>query len=75
MKLEIVKDLIKGFEPTSRSSKEKYNEFLYYCFMTFEKKIKSKSSGKSKNKYSIMRDNTLKYLIANEKAITAELTK
>ena len=70
-----IKKLIKNFESKTKGSKEKYNEFLYYCFMTFEKKIKSKSSGKSKNKYSIMRDNTLKYLIANEKAITAELTK
>ena len=70
-----IKKLIKNFESKTKSSKEKYNEFLYYCFATFEKKIKSKSSGKSKNKYSIIRDNTLKYLIANEKAITAELSK
>ena len=70
-----IKKLMKNFESKTKSKKERYNEFLYYCFMTFEKKIKSKSSGKSKNKYSIMRDNTLKYLIANEQAITAELTK
>ena len=74
MKLEL-EELIKGFDSRSKNKKERYNEFLFYCYMTFDKKIKSKSSGKSKNKYSIMRDNTLKYLIANEKAITAELTK
>jgi len=70
-----IKKLMKNFESKTKSKKERYNEFLYYCFMSFDKKVKSKSSGKSKNKYSIMRDNTLKYLIANEQAITAELTK
>jgi|TARA_B100000287_G_C20241175_1_gene626121 hypothetical protein len=74
MKLEL-EELIKSFDSRSKNKKERYNEFLFYCYMTFDKKIKSKSSGKSKNKYSIMRDNTLKYLIANEKAITAQLTK
>ena len=70
-----IKKLMKNFESKTKSKKVRYNEFLYYCFMAFDKKVQSKSSGKSKNKYSIMRDNTLKYLIANEKAITAELTK
>ena len=74
MKLEL-EELIKSFDSGSKNKKERYNEFLFYCYMTFDKKIKSKSSGKSKNKYSIMRDNTLKYLLANEKTITLELGK
>ena len=43
--------------------------------MTFNKKIKSKKSEKFRNKYSIMRDETLKYLIANEKKIVLKLSK
>ena len=70
-----LKDLIKTFECDSKNSKERYNEFLFYCYMTFNKKIKSKKSEKFRNKYSIMRDNTLKYLIANEKKIVLELSK
>ena len=70
-----LKDLIKTFECDSKNSKERYNEFLYYCYMTFNKKIKSKKSEKFRNKYSIMRDETLKYLIANEKKIALELSR
>jgi len=70
-----VKDLTKSFESKTKNKNERYREFLYYCWSIFDKQIKSKSSGKIKNKYSIMRDNTLKYLIANEKAITLELSK
>ena len=70
-----LKDLIKTFECDSKNSKERYNEFLFYCYMTFNKKIKSKKSEKFRNKYSIMRDQTLKYLIANEKKIALELSK
>ena len=70
-----LKALIKTFECDSKNSKERYNEFLYYCYMTFNKKIKSKKSEKFRNKYSIMRDETLKYLIANEKKIVLKLSK
>ena len=70
-----LKDLIKTFECDSKNSKERYNEFLFYCYMTFNKKIKSKKSEKFRNKYSIMRDETLKYLIANEKKIVLKLSK
>tara|TARA_B100000029_G_C17351003_1_gene878894 strand:- start:63 stop:287 length:225 start_codon:yes stop_codon:yes gene_type:complete len=71
----LLKDLVKNFESDSKNKKERYNEFLWYCYSTFDKKIKSKKSDKFKNKYSIMRDDTLKYLIANEKRITLELSK
>ena len=70
-----IKKLMNNFEAKTKSKKERYGEFLYHCWCVFDKKIKSKSPEKIKNKYSIMRDNTLKYLIANEKAITLELSK
>ena len=70
-----LKDLVKNFECDSKNSKERYNEFLWYCYSIFEKKIKSKKSEKFRNKYSILRDNTLKYLITNEKKITLEISR
>ena len=70
-----LKDLIKTFESRTINPRERYKEFLFHCYMIFDKKIGSKSSEKFKNKYSIMRDNTLKYLLANEKTITLELGK
>ena len=71
----IIKDLIKTFEPDSKNTRERYKEFLYHCYMTFDKMIQSTSSDKIINKYNIMRDNTLKYIVANEKTITLELNK
>jgi len=70
-----IKELTKSFKSKTKNNRERYNEFLYHCWIVFEKKIKSNKSDKNKNKYSIMRDNTLKYLIANETAVTLELSK
>ena len=72
---KFIKDLIKSFESDSKNTRERYQEFLYHCYMTFDRMIQSTSSDKRINKYSIMRDNTLKYLIANEKKIALELSR
>ncbi len=70
-----LEDIIKSFESRTKNKKERYKEFCAHCWYVFDKQIKSIKSGKLINKYSIMRDNTLKYIVANEKAITAELSK
>ena len=36
-----IKKLMKNFESKTKSKKERYNEFLYYCFMAFDKKVQS----------------------------------
>ena len=53
----------------------RYREFLYYCYTKFEKEIKNIKSKKLINKYITMRNNTLKYLINNEKEITLKLSR
>ena len=70
-----LEDIIRSFESRTKNKKELYKEFCAHCWYVFDKQIKSTKSGKLINKYSIMRDNTLKYIVANEKAITAELSK
>ncbi len=70
-----LEDIIRSFESRTKNKKERYKEFCAHCWYVFDKQIKSTKSGKLINKYSIMRDNTLKYIVANEKAITAELSK
>ena len=70
-----IKKLMKNFESDSKNSKNRYNEFLFYCYQCFNKKGKSKKSKKLINKYDNDRHKLIQYLIANEKAITAELTK
>jgi hypothetical protein len=71
----MINDLLKSFESKTKNRNEKFKEFVYHCYCTFDKKINSKSSEKIKNKYISMRDNTLKYLIANKKDIITELSK
>ena len=68
-------DLIRSFESRTRNRKERYKEFCAHCWYTFDKAIKNTRADKQINKYNIMRDNTLKYIVANEKTITLELNK
>ena len=64
---------MKTFKSKSKD-KDKYNEFLYYCHQAFDSK-KYKKSKKMINKYDILRQDLLRYLIANETAVKAELNK
>ena len=68
-----IKKLMKTFKSKSKD-KDKYNEFLYYCHQAFDSK-KYKKSKKMINKYNIMRKNTLRYIIDNEKSVTFEISK
>ena len=68
-------DIIKSFNSRTRNKKERYKEFCAHCWYTFDKAIKNTKSDKQINKYSIMRDNILNYIVSNEKAITLELNK
>ena len=70
-----IKDLIDSFESDEKNKGRRYREFLYHCFTKFEKEIKKIKSKKLINKYITMRDNTLSYLIQNEKEITLKLSR
>ena len=68
-------DILKSFEPSSRNKKERYKELCAHCWQVYDREIKRTKSEKMINKYNIMRKNTLKYIVANEKAIMSELSK
>tara|TARA_B100001996_G_scaffold364200_1_gene333017 strand:+ start:220 stop:438 length:219 start_codon:yes stop_codon:yes gene_type:complete len=70
-----IDDIIKSFQSRTNNRKERYKEFCAHCWYVYDKQIKSTKSDKLINKYSIMRDNTLKYIVANEKKITLELSR
>ena len=70
-----VDDLIKSFDSDEKNKGRRYREFLYHCFMKFENEMKKIKSKKIINKYITMRDNTLSYLIQNEKEITLKLSR
>ena len=70
-----IEDLLDSFESNERNKGKRYREFLYHCFMKFEKQMKKIKSKKIINRYETMRKNTLSYLIHNEKEITLKLSR
>ena len=73
MKPEI-KKLIKTFESDNKGYK-RYADFLQYCFLSIKIPKKKGNNKRVINKYDILRQDLIRYLIANEKEITLELNK
>ena len=70
-----IEDLMDSFDSDEKNLGKRYREFLYHCFLKFEKQIKKIKSKKIINKYITMRNNTFSYLIQNEKEITLKLSR
>tara|TARA_S200000501_G_scaffold367133_1_gene403021 strand:+ start:927 stop:1151 length:225 start_codon:yes stop_codon:yes gene_type:complete len=70
-----INQLIQSFEPKSMNRKQIFNDFLYHCFTTIDKTITSEKRKRNKDKYIIMRQNLINYLIANERKVTPKLYK
>ena len=68
-----IEQLIQSFEPRSRNRKQIFNDFLYHCFMTIDTMITSEKRKRNQDKYIIMRQNLINYLIANERKVTSKL--
>ena len=73
--MDSIDQLIDSFDSKEKNKSVRYREFLYHCFMKFENEMKKIKSKKIINKYITMRDNTLSYLIQNEKEITLKLSR
>ena len=73
MKPEI-KELIKTFESDNKGRK-RYADFLQYCFLSIKIPKKKGNTKRVINKYDILRQDIINYLIANEKAVIKELSK
>ena len=69
-----LKQLLKNFESNS-TGKERFSDFIIHCYHAVDERANSKKSGKSINKYDIMRQHLINYLIDNERAITIELCR
>tara|TARA_Y100000114_G_scaffold105188_1_gene98480 strand:+ start:1574 stop:1798 length:225 start_codon:yes stop_codon:yes gene_type:complete len=74
MKSEI-KELIQSFESKSVNRKERFNDFLYHVYLSFERLIKNKKLRRKSNKYIQMRQKLINYLIANERTVTMKLCR
>jgi len=69
-----IKNLIKTFESDNKG-KKRFNDFLQYCFISIKNPKKKGNSKKIINKYDILRQDMISYLVANEKEITIQLSK
>ena len=70
-----IQDIIKSFESPSKSRGSRYNDLLTHIYITFDKKILSCKADKEMNKYKKMRNSVLRYVVANERAITTKICK
>ena len=64
-----IKKLIKTFEPDSKKPKERYSQFLAYCYYNLDKMI---------NNYKFKdfdRESLIQYILAHKKEITIQLSK
>jgi hypothetical protein len=68
-----VLQLLQSFESDSKTRTGKYNDFLAYVYMTFDKHISLSKSDRNMNKYKKMRNSVLSYIVANERAIRSKL--
>lgn len=65
---DYISKLIKDYNGTS------YEQFARYIYMTFQREI-DMSKGKDKDKYIKVRNELLKYIVANRSNVTLELRR
>lgn len=65
---DYISKLIKDYNGTS------YEQFARYIYMTFQREI-DVSKGKQKDKYIKVRNDLLKYIVANRSNVTLELRR
>lgn len=63
-----IQELMKDYNGTN------YEQFARYIYMTFQREIDA-STGTQKNKYIQIRNDILKYIVANRGKITLELRR
>jgi len=63
------------FTTKKLTSKEVFKDFVSYFYFTIDNKINSTKQESIKNKYIKIRQSAIRYIIANEKAITSEICR
>jgi len=70
-----VSSVIDIFTTKKSTSKEVFKDFVFYFYFTVDDKINSIKQKSMKNKYIKIRQNAIRYIIANERAITSEICR
>ena len=63
------------FTTKKSTSKEVFKDFVSYFYFTIDNKINSTKKESIKNKYIKIRQSAIRYIVANEKAITSEICR
>jgi len=63
------------FTTKKSTSKEVFKDFVSYFYFTIDNKINSTKQESIKNKYIKIRQSAIRYIIANEKAITSKICR
>ena len=72
---DLINKLFDSFETKSKNQRQKFNDFLYHVFISFEKIIDGKKHKRKSDKYIQMRQKIINYIIANEKTIMLKLSR
>jgi hypothetical protein len=70
-----IDNILNIFTTKKSTSKEIFKDFVSYFYFTIDDKIKSTKQESIKNKYIKIRQSAIRYIIANEKAITSEICR
>ena len=72
---DLINKLFDSFETKSKNQRQRFNDFLYHVFVSFEKIIDGKKHKRKSDKYKQMRQKIINYIIANEKTIMLKLSR
>jgi predicted nucleotide-binding protein (sugar kinase/HSP70/actin superfamily) len=70
-----IDNVIDVFTTKKSISKEIFKDFVSYFYFTIDDKINSTKQESIKNKYIKIRQSAIRYIVANEKAITSEICR
>jgi hypothetical protein len=66
---EYLQKLIQGYDNRD------FNNFVAYVYTTLQREIEASKTKKQKDKYILIRKQILRYIVTNQRTITAELQK
>jgi hypothetical protein len=73
--IDFLREISKNFNSENKKPKEVFKDFVSYVYFTIDNKINSTKKESIKNKYIKIRQSAIRYIVANEKAITSEICR
>jgi hypothetical protein len=70
-----IDNVLDNFTTKKITSKEIFKDFVCYFYFIMDDKINSTKKESIKNKYIMIRQSVIRYIVANEKAITSKICR